>query len=88
MPVAGGSEGVEMDIDVLRVLLFREFWQGLPSTGKKLPVKPATQPVIDGPRLSPKKLSGQWKVFDVESSPFVEVDPMTGAPLSPHFDQN
>ena len=67
-----------MEVEVLRVLLFREFWQGLPSTGKKLPVKPSTEPVISGPRLSPRKLSGQWKVFDVESSPFIDQDPLTG----------
>ena len=72
-----------MEVEVLRVLLFREFWQGLPSTGKKLPVKQSTEPVIEGPRLSPRKLAGQWKVFDVESTPFVDQDPLTGALYHP-----
>ena len=79
MQPAGGSKGREMDIEVLRVLLFREFWQGLPSTGKKLPVKTSTEAVIEGPRLSPRKLAGQWKVFDVESTPFEDQDVVTGA---------
>ncbi|KAK9834414.1 hypothetical protein WJX74_001305 [Apatococcus lobatus] len=77
LSVSGGSRGAEMQVEVLRVLLFREFWQGLPSTGKKLPLKQSTEPVIEGPRLSPRKLAGQWKVFDVESTPFVDQDPLT-----------
>jgi hypothetical protein len=73
-------------LQVMRILVFKEFWYGLPTTQplQLLPAHGLDKPIVDGPRPTPSQLEGSWKVFSVSAVPIEEENPDTGLlpPLS------
>ncbi|KAG2501708.1 hypothetical protein HYH03_000209 [Edaphochlamys debaryana] len=78
----GQLESGEVDVEVLRILLFREEWLG-PTATERLGVRPEAvkvlqPPCTDLPRPTPEQLQGSWNVFTVGATGVDEVDPLTG----------
>ncbi|GFR48898.1 hypothetical protein Agub_g10845 [Astrephomene gubernaculifera] len=78
----GGGGGGEVDVEVLRVLLFREQWLGPPSC-ERMSCAPGEVRVLERPctellRPTPEQLQGSWNVFTMSATGFDEVDPLTG----------
>lgn len=70
-----------MDIEVLRVALLAETWEGEGPEGwtnSAIFKQQSTQkPLISRQRLSSSVLDGQWRAFDMWASPLWEQDPVT-----------
>lgn len=66
----GGDTGDEVDVDLLRVSVYREAWEGLPGTwsaGKQPEDEKQAQQASGSVRLDPKDLKGFWNSFEVSS---------------------
>ena len=80
-----------MDVEVLRLALLREAWQGLSEgchvdrcveRGVKDPVE-SDSPLSAAERTSPTAFDGNWKAYDISAVPIEDADPLTGAPPPP-----
>lgn len=72
----------ELDIEVLRVALFREGWQCLAEADAEaciLPEPGRGAPDARAGRARAADLAGEWKVLDVTGVPITEADALTGA---------
>ena len=76
----------EMDLEVLRLVLWKETWQGLVSDcsgdscivpGMQNPAESAAE-LSKGPRTSSREFTGQWKAYDITAVPVEDEDPLTG----------
>jgi hypothetical protein len=80
-PAAEG--GGELDVDLLRVVVCREAWEGLPGqyTAAAQPeAERAAQAASGGRRLEPADLAGFWNEFQVSGATVEDVDMATGEP--------
>ncbi|GIL52540.1 hypothetical protein Vafri_8382 [Volvox africanus] len=78
----GQLDNGEVDVEVLRILLFTEEWLG-PASTERLTypldgVKVLARPCTDLPRPTPTQLQGSWNVFTVSATGIDEVDPLSG----------
>ncbi|KAG2435736.1 hypothetical protein HXX76_006932 [Chlamydomonas incerta] len=78
----GQMDNGEVDVEVLRILLFNEEWLG-PATAERLSapladVKLLQRPCTDLPRMRPEQMQGAWNVFTVSATGIDEADPFTG----------
>ncbi|GLC70769.1 hypothetical protein PLESTF_001031300 [Pleodorina starrii] len=78
----GQLENGEVDVQVLRILLFLEEWLG-PATSERLSSPPGevralARPCTELPRPTPAQLQGSWNVFTVCATGIDEVDPLSG----------
>ncbi|KAG2451288.1 hypothetical protein HYH02_003894 [Chlamydomonas schloesseri] len=78
----GQMENGEVDVEVLRLLLFNEQWLG-PATAERLSapladIKLLQKPCTDLPRMRPEQMQGAWNVFTVSATGIDEADPFTG----------
>ncbi|GIL79715.1 hypothetical protein Vretifemale_9002 [Volvox reticuliferus] len=78
----GQLDNGEVDVEVLRILLFTEEWLG-PASGERLAypldgVKVLARPCTELPRPTPAQLQGSWNVFTVSATGIDEVDPLSG----------
>jgi len=71
-----GGGGEEIDIDVLRLMVFYEKWEAPPGycdTNKDNCQLPTSPGVVDAnERLAPASLAGEWMAFDVGCLPLVD----------------
>lgn len=76
----------EMDLEVLRLVVWKETWQGLVSDcagdscivpGMQNPTESSTS-LSDGHRTSSREFEGQWKAYDITAVPVEDKDPLTG----------
>lgn len=85
-PAAGGEE---LDVDLLRMTVVRETWQGilddpledrqqLQGFERAAARAPEETSCLDGKRLTPRRMGGEWKVFELCAQPVVEKDVLTG----------
>ncbi|KAK9808796.1 hypothetical protein WJX72_003812 [[Myrmecia] bisecta] len=75
----GGTDGVELDVELLRIALYSESWEGL-SGG--ICAHTQSQPraeLTQAARLLPQDLQGSWQVFGISGIPITETDVLTGA---------
>ncbi|PNW72040.1 hypothetical protein CHLRE_16g684900v5 [Chlamydomonas reinhardtii] len=78
----GQMENGEVDVEVLRILLFHEQWLG-PASAERLSapladIKLLQRPCTDLPRMRPEQMQGAWNVFTVSATGIDEADPFTG----------
>ncbi|KXZ55531.1 hypothetical protein GPECTOR_2g1080 [Gonium pectorale] len=78
----GQLDNGEVDVEVLRILLFSEQWLG-PASAESLStpveeVKLLQRPCTELPRPTPAQLQGSWNVFTVCATGMDEADPFTG----------
>ncbi|GAB4813209.1 hypothetical protein N2152v2_000255 [Parachlorella kessleri] len=80
LSTAGGLDGCELDVEVLRVALAREQWEGLPGTYCPNAAQQAAMSLAGppGPRLSQRDLTGEWRVFAIDSITVEDVSMETG----------
>ena len=77
----------ELDVEVLRLVLCKEAWQGLAESCAKdscvpTDVNSPDESSVDlstQPRASAKNFEGRWKAYDVSAVPIDEEDPLTGS---------
>lgn len=72
----------ELDIEVLRVALFRESWQCLAEADAEaciLPDLARDAADLGAGRPRPESLAGEWKILDNTGVPVTETDQLTGA---------
>lgn len=75
----GGDE--ELDVDLLRVVVSKEAWEGLPGTYTSAEPSERTvsnQKSSSNARMNPSKLKGRYKVFEVSSSQVEDMSMRTG----------
>jgi len=79
-----------MDLEVLRLVLWKETWQGLVSDcagdtcivpGMQNPAESGAE-LSKGPRTISREFEGLWKAYDIIAVPMEDDDPLTG--LHPH----
>ena len=76
----------ELDVEVLRLVMVREAWQGLAESCAKDACVPtdvqspeeSQMDLSTEARASAADLEGRWKAYDVSAVPIDEQDPLTG----------
>jgi ELMO domain-containing protein len=82
-PAGAAAQHAELDVNLLRVSICREDWEGAPgkytasSQGKLTKKEQATSAAK---RLRPKDVAGFWNVFEVIATTAADVDMRTGQP--------
>lgn len=77
----------ELDVEVLRLVLWKEAWQGLAESCAKDSCVPndvnspdeSNVDLSTQPRASAANFEGRWKAYDVSAVPIDEEDPLTGS---------
>eukprot|EP00887_Chlorella_sp_A99_P007060 scaffold2.g7060.t1 len=83
LDTAGGGDGTELDVDLLRVSVAHESWEGLPGSFccSEQPLENAAQQELAAAaRLAPSSMCGQWKVFEVSACMVEDISLETGLP--------
>lgn len=70
-------EGDELDLEVLRVVVFREAWECL-SDDAACSLEDMIAPQSSSPTIPKDKVVGEYKVFDISAVPVEETDSFTG----------
>ena len=70
----GIQEGQELDVEILRIAVFREVWQCLTDNDACV----VSDAILDRVSLQPAALAGDYNVFDLSAVPVEETDPFTG----------
>ncbi|MEW5316297.1 MAG: hypothetical protein WDW38_007677 [Sanguina aurantia] len=76
----GTLDNGEVDVEILRVILFKEQWSGppgLPPVELQPSHKLLQRPCTELPRPKPPQLQGEWSVFTTSATAIEEVDPFT-----------
>ena len=74
-----------LDINLLRVAVAREGWEGAPgryTSPSQSPKVQAAQEKSASKRLRPKDMAGFWNVFEIVAKTVVDVDMRTGEPAA------
>ena len=79
-------ENGELDVEVLRLVLWSESWQGLAETcevdkcidDNTQAANEVQAPLSTAERARPEMLKGKWKAYDISAVPVKETDPLSG----------
>jgi hypothetical protein len=80
---AAAAEHAELDVNLLRVSICREDWEGAPgryTASSQGASAKKEQAVSAAKRLRPKDIAGFWNVFEVIATTAADVDMRTGLP--------